>query len=37
MPNYQEAKVKLTNWQLNKIKSASKKLSRWRICHMNYI
>ena len=29
MPNYQETRVKLTNTQLNKLKSAEKKKKDW--------
>ena len=44
MANYQEARVKLTNTQLNKLKSAAKnktgaiaKLTlKMKDCHMNY-
>ena len=43
MPNYQKARVKLTNTQKNKLKSAAKthseelrKTFKIKNCHMNY-
>ena len=37
MPNYQEARIKLTNTQLNKLKSVAKKNTgtTWRITKKN--